>query len=244
METAKEKGRDDSGIGTYNEKTIHKVLKYFFEPDDFFHEIPLGDYIADIKRDNKIVEIQTSAFSSVRNRLDFFLRSNEVEVVYPIVGRKHLVWIDPATGDSAGPVLTHRKLNMTKVLPELGRLGALFNDPRLSVTCVIMEATEYRLKDGWGNGGKRGAHSVDKVPTSLMDMATIADAGDISKLLSFSENDEFTSKEFAKACGFSHRSTRDISMALKFLRDMGIIETVSKRGNALVYRYHSFGKRL
>ena len=240
IEIAKKRGRGDSGIGTYNEKSIHKVLKYFFEPDDSFHEIPLGNFIADIKRDNRIVEIQTSAFNNVRNRLDFFLQSNEVEIVYPIVGKKYLVWIDPGTGESEEPVLTHRKLKATTVLPELGRLGDLFNDSRLSVICVIIEAIEYRLKDGWGNGGKRGAHSIDHIPVSLIDMVTVSNANDILGIIPFEENGEFTSKEFAKACGFSHKSTRDISMALKFLRETGIIDKASKKGNSIIYRINRF----
>ena len=41
--------KDRGGIGTYNEKTLHAVLKNFFEPDSAYHEIPVNNYIADIK---------------------------------------------------------------------------------------------------------------------------------------------------------------------------------------------------
>ena len=224
------------GIGTYKEKTMHRVLKYFFEPDEEYHEIPLGAYVADICRDNRIIEIQTSGFNAIRDRLDFFLRSNEVTVVYPILGKKRLVWIDPESGVGEAPVASPKKGRAVHILPELGRLGELFSNDALTVKCVIVEATEYKLRDGWGNGGKRGAHRLDRVPSALIDVVDVKDAEDARSLLPFCDGDSFTAKEFAKACGFSHKSTRDISMALRFLESSGIAERVGKNKNTIVYR--------
>ena len=226
----------DSGIGTYNEKTMHRVLKYFFEPDDSFHEIPLGAYVADVRRDNRITEIQTSGFAAIRGRLDFFLRTDEVTVVYPIIGRKTLVWVDPESGNGSPPITSPKKGRAIHILPELGRLGDVFYNDKLLIKCVVVEATEYKLLDGWGSGGKRGSHRLDRVPTALIDVVDIANTDDVRSLLPFSPGDSFTSKEFAKACGFSHKSSRDISMALKFLEASGIAERAAKKGNAIVYR--------
>ena len=225
-----------SGIGTYKEKTLHRVLKFYFEPDDSFHEVKIGEYVADIKHDNRITEIQTAAFGAIKNRLDFFLRSYEVTVVYPILGKKYLVWVDPESGESSDAVLTPKKGRAIHVLPELGRLGRIFFDNSLSVKCVILEVTEYKMKDGWGNGGKRGAHRIDRVPSALIDIISINDTDDVRRILPYDTGDEFTSKEFAKKCGFSHKSTRDIAMSLKFLQEAEIVDRVSKSGNAYIYR--------
>ena len=226
----------EAGIGTYNEKTLHRVLKYYFEPDESYHEVKLGDYVADIKRDNRIIEIQTAGFQAIKNRLDFFLRSNEVTVVYPVIGRKYLVWVDPETGDGTTPKLTNQKGKAVSVLPELYRLGELFYSHDLTLKCMILEVTEYRLKDGWGREGKRGAHRIDRIPSDLLDIETIRTPEDLRRMIPFDKSNEFTSKEFAKACGFSHKSTRDISMSLKFLKQASIIENCSKAGNAILYR--------
>ena len=225
-----------AGIGTYNEKTLHRVLKYFFEPDETYHEVRLGDYVADVKRDNRIIEIQTAGFQAIKNRLDFFLHSNEVTIVYPVIGRKYLIWVDPATGDGTHPKLTLKKGNAVSVLPELYRLGELFYFPALTIKCMILEVTEYRLQDGWGRDGKRGAHRIDRIPSDLLDIETICGTDDLRRLLPFDKAEEFTAKEFAKACGFSHKSTRDISMSLKFLKQAGVIENCAKSGNAVIYR--------
>lgn len=233
---AKESGEKATGIGTYREKTVHKVLKYFCEPDETFHEIPLGEYIADIKKDNKIIEIQTAGFGAIKKRLDFFLQSNEVTVVYPIVGKKHLVWVDPETGENAPPVKSPAKGNALHILPELLRLGDLFGNGALTIKCALLEVTEYKLLDGWGNGGKRGAHRLDRVPSGLTDIVSVSNSDDVRRLLCFKSGERFSSKELAKACGFSHKSTRRVSLSLRFLKNIKIIEPDSKKGNAIIYR--------
>ena len=50
------------GIGTLSEKTLHSVLKNYFEPFSENHEIKIGNYVADIVGENGIIEIQTRQF--------------------------------------------------------------------------------------------------------------------------------------------------------------------------------------
>ncbi len=226
----------DGGIGTYNEKTTHRVLKSFFEPDVRFHEVPCGAYVADIKRDNRIIEIQTSGFAAIRGRLDFFLQSNKVTLVYPIYKTKRIVWVDPENGLSEKSVRSPKRGSELSLLPELGRIGDLFLSGGIEVKCMLLEGTEYRLRDGWGNDGKRGAHRIDRIPGALVDIISVCSADDLRALIPFDSGDSFTSKEFAKACGFSKRSWRDIGMAIKFLMQAGIAEHIGKEGRAFLYR--------
>ena len=62
MERAKIRLRQ--GIGTQSERLVHSTLKYYLEPDDSCHEIPIGSYVADIfqKETGQIIEIQTKGF--------------------------------------------------------------------------------------------------------------------------------------------------------------------------------------
>lgn len=226
----------DKGIGTYNEKTTHRVLKSFFEPDAAFHEVPCGAYVADIMRDNRIIEIQTSGFAAIRDRLDFFLHSHEVTLVYPVYAVKRIVWVDPGSGLSGKSVLSPKRGRALNMLPELGGIAELFLSGRLEVKCMLLEGTEYRLQDGWGNDGKRGAHRIDRLPGALVDIISVRNADDLRALIPFGSGDSFTSKEFAKACGFSKRSWRDIGMSIKFLIQAGVVEHTGKEGRAFVYR--------
>ena len=81
----------DLGIGTLNEKTLHAVLKCYYEPCTARHEIQLGRYVADIVSETGIVEIQTRAFHKLRDKLRYFLSiSDSVTVVYPV---PHIKWL-------------------------------------------------------------------------------------------------------------------------------------------------------
>ena len=42
--------RNRNGIGTLSEKTVHAILKNYYEPDEDYHEIPVNGYVADIYR--------------------------------------------------------------------------------------------------------------------------------------------------------------------------------------------------
>lgn len=77
FETAKRKiigvDRQRFGIGTLSEKTVHAILKNYYEPDEDRHEIPIQNYVADIYAEGEIIEIQTRQFDKMRGKLGAFL---------------------------------------------------------------------------------------------------------------------------------------------------------------------------
>ena len=54
------------GIGTLSEKTVHAVLKYYYEPDSSHHEIPLEKSVADVFTGAEVIEIQTKRIVSFK----------------------------------------------------------------------------------------------------------------------------------------------------------------------------------
>lgn len=76
------------GIGTLKEKTVHAVLKNYYAPDEKMHEVPVGNYVADIYTGNAIMEIQNGNFYKIRTKLDAFLEKYPVTIVYPIPHNK------------------------------------------------------------------------------------------------------------------------------------------------------------
>ena len=97
-EKAVKKEHSLKGIGTLKEKTLHAVLKNFYEPDTSCQEVKIDKFVADIQRDGEVIEIQTRNFNSMRKKLDKFLELYPVTIVYPIVYTKRLYWIDETTG--------------------------------------------------------------------------------------------------------------------------------------------------
>ena len=137
--------KDRGGIGTYNEKTLHAVLKNFFEPDSAYHEIPVNNYIADIKNSDGIIEIQTSGFGTIRDRLEVFLSLSDVTVVYPIAAVKSLVWIDPETGAAESKRKSPKRGNAAQILPEMCRLykSSKMRGCTLFARCLSLRSTAY-----------------------------------------------------------------------------------------------------
>ena len=62
-------GRLQKGIGTKSERSVHAVLKNYFEPYHDSQEQKVGSYIADIVGESGIIEIQTASFSHLRESL-------------------------------------------------------------------------------------------------------------------------------------------------------------------------------
>ena len=91
--------RERSGIGTLGEKTLHAVLKNYFEPHKENQEIRIGSFIADIVNENGVIEIQTRQFNKLLRKLENFLEYCNVTIVYPIPQIKYLSWIDTETGE-------------------------------------------------------------------------------------------------------------------------------------------------
>ena len=159
--------RETAGIGTMQEKTLHSVLKFYLEPDESLHEVRVGRHIADIcEPDGTIFEIQSANFDKLRDKLTEFLPEHHVIVVYPGIAAKRLYWIR-----EGGEVSEGRKVNRTgnqyQIFNELSKIRTFLTDPNLTIEVILMDVDEYRLQDGWGSGGKRGAHRWERIPTGL-----------------------------------------------------------------------------
>ena len=82
--------RQGSGIGTYQEKTLHAVLKDYYAPAKDMQEISVGGYVADIFTGSEIMEIQTGSLAPMRKKLQSLLGQYPITVVYPIPRVKYL----------------------------------------------------------------------------------------------------------------------------------------------------------
>lgn len=66
--------KPEQGIGTLGEKSLHAVLKYYYQPDESQHERKIGRMTADaILPNGSILEIQTRSFYSLRKNFPYSL---------------------------------------------------------------------------------------------------------------------------------------------------------------------------
>ncbi len=224
--------RQRLGIGTYGEKSVHAILKNYYEPDEDKQEIPIENFIADIYHDGQIIEIQTRQLNKMRGKLACFLPLYPVTVVYPIPREKWLIWIDEESGELSKKRKSPIKGNPYTAFPELYKIKMFLKDPNLRIKLVLMDMEEYRLLNGWSKDRKKGSSRFDRIPLRFVEEVTIERPEDYLQFIPIELEGSFTAREFAKA---AHISKELSGVVLHILHHMDAVVQVGKKGNAYLY---------
>ena len=226
------KQNDPHGFGTLQEKTVHAVMKLYYEPDEDYHEVPIEGYIADIYTGKRIIEIQNGNFNRLRPKLEAYLPLYPVTVVYPIPHHKWLIWMEEETGALSKRHKSPVTGNVYHAFPELYKIKQFLLHPNLSFAFPLLDLDEYRLLDGWSKNRKRGSHRYDRMHLTIFDEIRIECAEDFLQLVPYELEEPFTVKEFAQAA----KITRDLSSAtLPLLTYMQLLTRAGKRGREYLY---------
>lgn len=226
------KQHDPHGFGTLQEKTVHAVMKLYYEPNMDYHEIPMEGYIADIYTGDRIIEIQNGNFNRLRPKLAAFLPLYPVTVVLPIPHNKWIIWMDEESGELSKRNKSPVTGNAYYAFPELYKIKQYLGHPNLSFAFPLIDMDEYRLLNGWSKNRKKGSSRYDRMPLALFDEVLIERVEDFMQFVPFELEESFTVKEFAQAAGI-HRDLA--SVALPLLMHMGIVIRTGKRGREYLY---------
>lgn len=225
------KVQGEKGIGTLSEKSVHSVLKYYFAPDEKYHEQKIGTFVADICIDGEIYEIQTKQFYLMKRKLEYFLKEHDVTIVYPVSLENTLHWVGDERITSSRKV---RKKGMPYLFfHELYGIKDFLHHPNLHFILAIMSTEEYRLLDGYGPQKKIRATKTDKAPIKLLDLVTVWTPEDYKQLIPEGLPEQFTSEIFGKKAGIGRSLA---GTTLNILYEMKVVDRVGKKGNAYMYR--------
>lgn len=237
FESAKKKiigiDRQRLGIGTLSEKTVHAILKNYYQPDEDKQEIPIGNYVADIYAHGEIIEIQTRQFDKMRGKLQAFLPLYPVTVVYPIPLHKWIVWIDAESGELSRKRKSPAKGNPYMVFPELYKIKMFLKDPHLRFRLAMLDMEEYKLLNGWSRDRKRGASRYDRIPTEFVQELEIERPEDFMQFVPLELEGAFTSAEFAGAARINISLAR---VALNILHYMGTVQRIGRKERQYLYQ--------
>ena len=225
--------RQRYGIGTLSEKTVHAVLKNYYEPNDDYHEVPVEGYVADIYKDGEIIEIQTSQFNRMRDKLKAFLPLYPVTIVYPIPREKWIIWVDEESGELSEKRKSPKKGSPYLLFKEIYKIKMFLNDKNLRIKLVLIDMEEYKLLNGWSKDKKKGSTKFDRIPIDICEEYELECSKDYMQFVPCDLEEEFTSKEYAKA---AHIPVQLSQIVLNILFYLEIVERVDKRGNAIIYR--------
>ena len=229
--------RQRLGIGSLSEKTVHAILKNYYEPDEDRQEIPIGNYVADIFAGGEIIEIQTRQFDKLRGKLSAFLPQYPVTIVYPIPREKWIIWINEETGELSGKRKSPLKGSPYTVFPELYKIKSFLKDPHLRFKLVLLDMEEYKLLNGRGKNRKIRASRYDRIPTELVQELEMERPEDFLQFVPPELEGPFTTKDFAKAARISQTLAQ---VTLNILYHMEAVARVGKKGNLYLYEAGDF----
>lgn len=233
------KRHDPHGFGTLQEKTVHAVMKLYYEPNMDYHEVPIEGYIADIYTGSRIIEIQNGNFNRLRDKLKVFLPIYPVTVVFPIPHNRWLVYMDEERGEVSGKRKSPVTGSIYSAFPELYKIKEYLTHPNLSFAFPLIDMDEYRIltkkravkAGGTGGHGKKGSR-YDRMPLSLYDEIYIERPEDFVQVIPYELEETFTAKEFAAAAHIR----RDLAqITLHILYHMKLVERTGKRGREYLY---------
>lgn len=235
----RERVNDRAGIGTLSEKTLHAIVKDYFEPDHAFQEVKINGYFADVAREGEIFEVQTRALYRLAPKISTFIVENRVTVVYPISLSKKIFWMDPETGECLSQRKSSKKGKEIDVLPELYGLREFLLHEGFRVCLLLMDVNEYRIPDGQGKDRKKRATKLDRYPTDLIDEIYLENAEDYRRFLPENLPSEFSSADFRIAAKCDLYTAR---VSLNVLSKIGLIKEVRKKERRKLYSLAELSK--
>ena len=233
--TERSLSQSQSGIGTYNEKLLHRIIKRFVYANEGNYEIPIGGYVADLIVGDRIFEIQTSSLRPLADKLRYYLEHTDlnVTVIHPIIANKTLIRMDKESGEIIRARRSPLRGKICNALPELFYIRELFSDPRLSVCILLIDAEEHRYSERM-RYRKAGAYDSILFPTDLIDIGRLSSTDDLKSFLPSSPS--FSAKEYSQYIGIKGR---DVYSALNFLCYVGVLKK-EKEGNKYIYHNENF----
>lgn len=190
-------------INTYMERSLHASLKKIFCPDEAFHEVKIGRYVADACDGKTIFEIQTGNFAPLRKKIQFYLENTEfnIVIVRPLAQNRRIFWLDEASGEiKKAPRMSSKHENLASGIADINYISEFLGVDRVSFCFVLMEIDEIRKLDGYGKDKKVRATSVDRLAGEIYSTVYINSKDDIVRELSpLLPDGEFSREELSKA---------------------------------------------
>ena len=224
--------RSTGGIGTLSEKLLHKILKFYIEPDVSFHEIEFKKSIADVKNREGIAEIQTRAFERLVPKLERFLPDVQVLAVLPLVDTKYIIKIDRESGEFIGRRKSPSHACINRAACELYKIARFIGHPNFRVKIIFLNFDEYRYESADGKRRSRSQTLIECIPSEITSEIDLVCPEDYRIFIPKGLGERFLASEMQKIIGLDSRRTHN---TLSLLLSLGLIRRVGKDGRAYIY---------
>ena len=218
------------------ETTLHRQLKDEFCDPGSEIEVKLGRYRIDVVNGNRLIEIQRSSLSSIRDKIaDLLSQGYIVDVVKPLVARKQLVKLACKDGKEVDRRWSPKRGTILNLFDELIYFTRVFPHPNLTLIAPMVQVREVRYP---GRGRRRRRRKGDFVIqdrsiVKLEEACFFRTVLDLQKLLPRKLPKQFGTKELAAALKVPRHQAQQIAYVL---RKTGAVVETGKQGNAIICR--------
>lgn len=223
---------DRAGIGIMNEMSVHSALKeLYYAPGDLL-EAKVDRYVVDLVKPDRLVEIQSGNFSSIRGKLEYLLQDYVVHLVYPVAEQKYLVYTSPDDDREISRRKSPKKGTVWDVFSELVYIPKLITHPNLYIEVILIVEEEIRCADGKGSWRRNKVSIVDRRLSDVVEHKVFLSPEDYAAVLPSDLPSPFSNNDLAKSLKIPVYQARRITYTL---REAGIIQLAGKTGNQLLY---------
>ena len=222
-------------IGTLRETELHAALKrHFARPQDQL-EVAVDGYVADIVRDDEVIEIQTHNFAALKPKLLQLVEQHRVRLVYPVAQAKWITRVKADRQTVLGRRKSPRRGALEDVFVELVSLPELMAHPHFTLEVVLIHEDEIRCPRP-GRPRRRGSEwrVCNRRLLKVVDSAAFVTPADFRRFIPAGLAAPFTSGELAVAL----QRPDDVAHKITYcLRKMGTLLVVGKRRRAWLYAF-------
>ncbi|MFT5303125.1 MAG: hypothetical protein ACI87E_003809 [Mariniblastus sp.] len=218
------------------ETTLHRQLKNEFCDPGAQIEVKLGRYIIDVVCGERLIEIQRSSLSSIRDKIGELLQQGyTVEVVKPLVVRKRLIKLSGKGGNEVDRRWSPTRGTILDLFDELIYFTNVFPHPNLTLIAPMIQIEEVRYP---GRGRRRRRRKDDFVIqdrhiVELEDACFFRTVHDLHALLPKELPETFDTKHLSKALKIPRHQAQKINYVM---RKTGAVIEVGRQGNAIQCR--------
>ena len=220
-------------IGTKNETSLHRELKFLFSGYEGLTEVEIGGYVADgINTQGEIIEIQIGSLGPIKNKIKKIAANNKIRIIHPVFitkyievynceGKRQYRRKSPLRGSP------HDIFNALIYAPDLPLITNLIIEP------VMVSIVEIRIDDGKGSWRRKGKSIKDRNLLELHEKISLKRPKDYLQFLPFRRKESFSSSLLAERAGISKTLAQK---TLYVLLKIGLVERTGKQKNAWIYQ--------
>ncbi len=220
-------------IGTLREKPLHAALKRWYARPGDRVEVPVGGFVIDLVREDLLIEVQTSGFSSMKKKTASLLELGHlVRIVHPIPVDKWIVKVD-----ADGTILSRRRSpkhgQPTDIFAELVSFPDFLVHPHLELEVLLTIEEEYWRPSPGRAWRRKGWEVVERRLNEVVESLAIKNTHDLAGLLPTELPEAFTTADLAEQLNRPRRVAQQMAYCL---REAGVLIVVGKRGNNIEYQ--------